>query len=48
MVADRRSFTLSAKQYDALLATLHAVPKPRIERLFADVLDSFDSGKEQG
>ena len=37
-LADRRSFVLSAKQYDAFVAALDAAPKsrPRLERLFAE------------
>ena len=37
-LADRRSFALSAKQYDAFVAALDAPPKsrPRLERLFAE------------
>ena len=36
-LADRRSFVLSAKQYDAFVTALDAAPKsrPRLERLFA-------------
>lgn len=37
-LADRRSFVLSAKQYDAFVAALDAAPKsrPRLEQLFAE------------
>jgi len=37
-LADRRSFVLSTKQYDAFIAALDAAPKlrPRLERLFAE------------
>jgi uncharacterized protein (DUF1778 family) len=37
-LADRRSFVLSAKQYDAFVAALDAAPKsrPRLERLLAE------------
>jgi uncharacterized protein (DUF1778 family) len=37
-LADRRSFALNAKQYDAFVAALDAAPKsrPRLERLFAE------------
>ncbi|HKT73806.1 MAG TPA: DUF1778 domain-containing protein [Steroidobacteraceae bacterium] len=37
-LADRRSFVLSAKQYDAFVAALDAAPRPRprLERLFAE------------
>ncbi len=37
-LADRRSFVLSTKQYDAFVAALDAAPKsrPRLERLFAE------------
>jgi len=37
-LADRRSFVLNAKQYDAFVAALDAAPKfrPRLERLFAE------------
>ena len=37
-LADRHSFALSTKQYDAFVAALDAAPKPRprLERLFAE------------
>lgn len=37
-LADRRSFVLSTKQYDAFVAALEAAPesRPRLERLFAE------------
>jgi uncharacterized protein (DUF1778 family) len=37
-LADRLSFGLSTKQYDAFVAALDATPKsrPRLERLFAE------------
>ena len=37
-LADRRSFVLSTKQYDAFIAALDTAPKPRprLERLFAE------------
>ena len=37
-LADRRSFPLSIKQYDAFVTALDAAPKsrPRLERLFAE------------
>jgi uncharacterized protein (DUF1778 family) len=37
LLTGRRSFALSAKQYDAFLAALDAVSKPRLERIAADV-----------
>jgi uncharacterized protein (DUF1778 family) len=37
-LADRRSFVLSTRQYDAFVAALDAAPnaRPRLERLFAE------------
>ena len=37
-LADRRSFALTAKQYDAFVVALDAAPKPRprLEQLFAE------------